>query len=69
MVQLSSGQSATLTVTFAPQNAEQMTGVVTINQQRHQFTDNNLATGTGVAPAVRSVALNWNASTSSGAVG
>jgi hypothetical protein len=61
-------QSATLNVTFAPKNAEQMNGNVTVASNATNSPTLITLSGTGIA-AVHSVALSWGASTSSGVVG
>jgi hypothetical protein len=61
-------QSATLNVTFAPKNAEQMSGNVTVTSNATNSPTLIALSGTGVA-TVHSVALSWGAITSSGVVG
>jgi fibronectin type 3 domain-containing protein len=61
-------QSATLDVTFAPKNTEQMSGNVTVTSNATNSPSLIALSGMGVA-AVHSVALSWGASTSSGVAG
>jgi hypothetical protein len=61
---LSPGQTATLTVTFAPSSAGAVTGSVTITSSASSNTMVVSLSGTGVTGTSHSVALNWNASTS-----
>jgi hypothetical protein len=61
-------QSATLNVTFAPKNAEQMSGNVTVTSNATNSPTLIALSGAGVA-AVHSVALSWGESTSSGVAG
>jgi hypothetical protein len=61
---LSPGQTATLTVTFAPSSAGAVTGSVTITSSASSNTMVVSLSGTGVTGTSHSVTLNWNASTS-----
>ena len=62
------GQTATLAVTFAPASAAQITGSATITSTATNSPTTIALRGTGVS-ATNAVALNWNASSSSGIVG
>ena len=66
---IASGQSATLDVTFAPKRAEQMTGSIKITSNASNSPTVIQLSGTGVSSEAHSVALNWEASASSGVVG
>lgn len=72
-VTLTPGQSATLTVEFAPQSAGAVSGGVTIASNASNGTSITVpVTGTGVStstPASKVVTLSWKASPSSGVVG
>ena len=66
---IASGQSATLDVTFAPKKAEQMTGSIKITSNASNSPTVIQLSGTGVSSEAHSVALNWQASASSGVIG
>jgi hypothetical protein len=66
---IASGQSATLDVTFAPKSAEQMTGSIKISSNASNSPTVIQLSGTGVSSEAHSVALIWEASTSSGVIG
>ncbi|HTZ33595.1 MAG TPA: choice-of-anchor D domain-containing protein [Methylomirabilota bacterium] len=69
-VTLSPGQAATLTASFAPQTAGSVTGSIVINSNATNGTSAAVATtGTGVTAVSHSVALQWQASGSSGVTG
>jgi hypothetical protein len=58
------GQSATLTVTFAPAGTGLITGSVTVTSNATNSTPPVALSGTGVQAASHSVTLNWTASAS-----
>jgi hypothetical protein len=66
---LTSGQTAMVVVEFLPKAAGSITGAITIKSNASNATVTVPVTGTGVATAGLSVALQWAASTSSGVVG
>jgi hypothetical protein len=61
---LAPGQTAALTVTFAPSSAGAVTGKVTVTDQSSPNPMAINLSGNGVAPGAHSVTLIWNASTS-----
>lgn len=62
---LAPGQTAALTVTFAPKQAETVSGTVKISSNATASTTSLAVAGTGVAGTGHSVSLSWSASTSS----
>jgi glucan 1,3-beta-glucosidase len=66
---LTPGQTATLSVTFAPKQAETVSGTIKISSNVTGSPTSLAVAGTGVAGTGRSVALNWLASTSSNVSG
>lgn len=67
---LTPGQSATLTAIFAPKTAGGVTGSITIASNATNAPSMSLPlTGTGVSPVSHSVALNWQASSSTAVSG
>ena len=67
---LSPGQSATLTAGFAPKAAGNVSGAITITSNATNGTSVAVpVSGTGVAATSHTVALQWQASTSSGVSG
>jgi hypothetical protein len=62
---LASGQSATLSATFDPAAAGNVTGQITVTSNATNSPMVIALSGTGVAQASHSVSLSWNASTSS----
>jgi len=63
-VGLSAGQTLTFSVIFAPTNAGSATGTVTITSNATGSPATIGLSGTGVTPKTYSVALTWDASTS-----
>jgi cellulose 1,4-beta-cellobiosidase len=61
---LSPGQAATLTATFSPSTAGNVTGSVVVASNATNSPDTIALAGTGVAAVNHSVALTWTASTS-----
>jgi hypothetical protein len=61
---LAPGQTATLSVTFAPKQAETLTGTVKISSNATNSPAGLAITATGVAATGHSVSLGWAASTS-----
>jgi hypothetical protein len=61
---LTPGQTATLTVTFAPAAAGAVTGTATVTSNATTSPATIALSGTGVAPVAHSVSLGWTASTS-----
>ena len=66
---LSSGQTATLNVTFTPAATGSVTGSVMVSSDAANSPDTIILTGTGVAPVAHSVALAWDASSTSTVIG
>jgi len=66
---LTPNQSATLSVTFAPNSAGAVNGTVTVASDATNSPATVSVSGTGVAQSSNSVGLNWNASTSTGVTG
>jgi len=66
---LAPGQTATLSVTFAPKQAETVSGSVKISSNATGSPTSLAVAGTGVASTGHSVTLNWVASTSSNVSG
>ena len=62
---LTPGQTATLSVTFAPSAAGAVTGTATVTSNATTSPATIALSGTGVAPVAHSVTLGWNAGTSS----
>jgi hypothetical protein len=63
-VTISSGQSTTFTVTFAPQASGLSTGGVSFVSNASNSPTNQSFTGTGTQPVQHTVSLSWNASQS-----
>ena len=61
---LTPGQTATLSVTFAPSATGAVTGTATVTSNATTSPATIALSGTGVAPVAHSVTLGWNASTS-----
>ncbi|MGD0905956.1 MAG: immunoglobulin domain-containing protein [Candidatus Acidiferrales bacterium] len=61
---LTSGQTATLNVTFTPSATGSVTGSVTVTSNATNSPSTISLTGTGVQPVSHSVTLSWTASTS-----
>jgi hypothetical protein len=66
---LTSGQTATLNVTFAPSAAGTIPGSVTVTSNATNSPASTTLTGTGVQPVSHSVTLTWTASASTGVTG
>ena len=66
---LAPGQTATLTVTFAPKQAETVSGTVKISSNATASPTSVGLSGAGVAATTHSVSLDWSASTSANIVG
>jgi hypothetical protein len=66
---LNSGQTATLTMKFAPLAAGSVTGSVSVTSNATVSPTKIAVSGTGVASAGHSVKLGWAASTTSGVIG
>jgi Immunoglobulin domain/Immunoglobulin I-set domain/Abnormal spindle-like microcephaly-assoc'd, ASPM-SPD-2-Hydin len=66
---LTSGQTATLNVTFAPSAAGTIPGSVTVTSNATNSPASTTLTGTGVQPVSHSVTLTWTASASMGVTG
>jgi hypothetical protein len=62
---IAAGQSANFTITFTPTAAGAVNTTLTFTSNAQSSTTTQTLTGTGVAAATHSVALSWNASTSS----
>ena len=63
------GQSVPFTITFSPMVSGTVTATLTLTSNANPATTTEGLTGSGTAAATHSVALSWNASTSSGIVG
>jgi len=63
-VGLSAGQTLTFSVIFAPTSAGSASGTVTVTSNATGSPATIALSGTGVTPTPHTVALNWNASTS-----
>jgi hypothetical protein len=63
------GQTATLNVSFSPKNAETVSGGVMVTSNATDSPTTIAVSGVGVPSTGHSVALNWQASTSSNIVG
>ena len=68
-VTIASGQSASFTATFAPQASGAASATLTLASNASNGSVSEAFSGSGTTPVQHSVALNWNASTSSGVVG
>jgi hypothetical protein len=66
---LTPNQTATLSVTFAPNTAGAVSGSVTVASNATNSPAMISVSGTGVAPSSHSVGLSWDASTSTDVVG
>jgi hypothetical protein len=66
---IAAGQSAQLSVVFAPKTAGSASGTVTVISSANNSPNSLTVTGTGVSSAAHSVQLNWAASGSSSATG
>lgn len=68
-VTIASGQSASFSVIFAPQASGAASATLTLASNASNGSVSETFTGSGTTSLPHSVALNWNASTSSGVVG
>jgi len=66
---IAAGQTAEMTVVFAPKVTGSVTGKVTITSNATNSPNSVSVTGTGVSSTSHSVTLNWTASSSTGVVG
>lgn len=66
---LAAGQSATLNVIYEPKTASKQSGTVKISSNATNSPGTIAVTGTGVASNIHSVALTWNASSSTKVLG
>jgi Abnormal spindle-like microcephaly-assoc'd, ASPM-SPD-2-Hydin len=66
---IQAGKSTSFTVTFSPQVAGAVSGVLTFTSSAQPGTTTEALTGTGTSAPTHSVNLSWNASTSSGISG
>jgi hypothetical protein len=66
---ISSGNSASFTVTFTPQSSGTASASLSFTSNASNSPTVESLTGNGTAPVQHSVALSWNASTSSNVVG
>ena len=68
-VTIPAGQSVPFTITFSPMVSGTVNATLTLTSNANPATTTEGLTGTGTAAATHSVALSWNASTSSGILG
>ena len=68
-VTIPAGQSVPFTITFSPMVSGTVNATLTLTSNANPATTTEGLTGSGTAAATHSVALSWNASTSSGIVG
>jgi hypothetical protein len=68
-VTIPAGQSASITVTFSPQSAGAASATLTFTSNASPATTQEGVTGTGTAAPVHTVALSWNASSSTDVAG
>ena len=66
---IAAGQTAEMTVVFAPKVTGSVTGKVTITSTATNSPNSVSVTGTGISSTSHSVTLNWTASSSTGVVG
>jgi centrosomal CEP192-like protein/ASPM-SPD-2-Hydin domain-containing protein len=66
---LAAGQTATMSIVFAPKATGTFNGTVTVVSNATNTPPTVLVSGTGISSTSHSVALNWTASTSSGVTG
>jgi Cep192 domain 4/Protein of unknown function (DUF1573)/Abnormal spindle-like microcephaly-assoc'd, ASPM-SPD-2-Hydin len=66
---IAAGQTAEMTVVFAPKATGSVSGKVTITSNATNSPNSVSVTGTGISSTSHSVTLNWTASSSTGVVG
>jgi fibronectin type 3 domain-containing protein len=66
---IAAGQTAELSVVFAPKTTGSVSGTVTITSNASNSPSSISVAGTGVSNTAHSVTLNWVASSSSGVIG